>query len=117
MPLQPVPRRLQGGNRGGMNHAGKTMQVTYEDCLDMLDLNEDEVAAVAHHEHLPMVNAVMLADYLLHEADGVPKLKRMIVDDLEEARTAGNEKRIAELEAVLRHFVRTHPSAGARQDF
>ena len=87
------------------------MQVTYEDCLDMLDLHEAEVEAVAQHEHIPMTAAVELADYLLHEPDGVPKLKSMIVDDLEAARAAGNAKRVAELEAVLRHFVRTHPRA------
>jgi hypothetical protein len=92
------------------------MQVTYEDCLDMLDMTEDEVAAVAHHEHIPMANAIALADYLIHDPQGVPKLTVMIVEDLNEACAAGNDERIAELEAVLRHFVATHPcSARARK--
>jgi hypothetical protein len=91
------------------------MQVTYEDCLDMLDLTEDEVAAVAHHEHIPMTSAVTLADYLMHESDGVPKLTLMIVDDLDEARLAGNHQRVAELEAILRHFIATHPCSPAQQ--
>jgi hypothetical protein len=59
-----------------------------------------------------MTVAVELADYLLHEPDGVPKLKHMIVDDLAAARAAGNAARVAELESILRHFVQTHPSAG-----
>ncbi len=90
------------------------MQVTYEDCLDMLDLDESEVEAVAEHEHIPMTAAIELADYLLHEPGGVPKLKRMIVHDLEAARAAGNTRRIAELEAALLHFVQTHPFAGSK---
>jgi hypothetical protein len=91
------------------------MQVTYEDCLDMLDLSEDEVAAVAHHEHIPMTSAVTLADYLVHEPDGLPKLTLMIVDDLNEARLAGNQQRVAELEGVLRHFIATHPCSPTAQ--
>lgn len=90
------------------------MQVTYEDCLDMLDLDESEVEVVAHHEHVSMTAAVELADYLLHEPGGTPKLKQMIVDDLNAARAAGNAKRTRELEAVLHHFVQTHPLAGRR---
>ena len=92
------------------------MQVTYEDCLDMLDMTEEEVAAVAHHEHIPMASAVALSDYLIHEPGGVPKLALMIVEDLNEARALGNEERVAELEAVLRHFVATHPCAARSRE-
>jgi len=92
------------------------MQVTYEDCLDMLDMTEDEVAAIAHHEHIPMANAVALSDYLIHEPGGVPKLALMIVEDINEARATGDEARVAELEGILRHFVATHPcSARAKK--
>jgi hypothetical protein len=98
--------------RGGTNRAERVMQVTYEDCLGMLDLEADEVEAVAQHEHIAMTVAVELADYLLHEPGGVPKLKHMIVDDLAVARAAGNTARVAELETILRHFVQTHPAAG-----
>ena len=91
------------------------MQITFEDCLDMLDMTEDEVAAIAHHKHIPMTSAVALSDYLIREPDGLPKLARMIVEDLNEARAAGKDERIAELEAVLRHFVATHPCSARTQ--
>jgi hypothetical protein len=91
------------------------MQITFEDCLDMLDMTEDEVAAIAHHNHIPMTSAVALSDRLIRQPDGLPKLALMIAEDLSEARAAGKDERIAELEAVLRHFIATHPCSAQTQ--
>jgi len=91
------------------------MQLSLQDCLDMLDITEDEVAAVAEHEHVPEIVAAGMVSYLIQEPGGVPKLRTMIVEDIERAEASGNTRHAQELRAVLRHFVKTHPCRAARQ--
>ena len=83
--------------------------LTLEDVIDYSDLTEEEVDAIAEHEHVPEIIAAELGNYLVHSEDGVPMLKRIILDDIEAARNHGNEKHLRELTLVLQHFVRTHP--------
>jgi S-ribosylhomocysteine lyase LuxS involved in autoinducer biosynthesis len=82
--------------------------LTVQDCLAMCELTEEEVRAIAQHEHIPEVVAAELGNYLVHSASGERMIKRMIVDDIEEAREAGNARRAAELKLVLKHFAETH---------
>lgn len=83
--------------------------LTREDCLALCELTEGEVAAIAEHEHVPEVIAMELGQYLCHTPDGVARIERMIVDDIEAARASGNVAHMAKLVAVLRHFVENHP--------
>ena len=83
--------------------------LSYEDCLALSDLTADEIAAIAEHEHIPMIVAAEFGNYLIHRPDGVPKLKRIILDDITAARARGDVKRALELRLVLLHFVETHP--------
>ena len=83
--------------------------LTYEDCLELSDLTEEEVEAIAQHEHLPEIVALELGSYLVHDPDGVPMIKRIILDDIEEERRLGNSDKALHLRLVLRHFVHTHP--------
>ena len=53
--------------------------------------------------------AVELGNYLIHRPDGVPLLKRMILDDIEAARRRDDHRHAFKLRLVLRHFIRTHP--------
>ena len=83
--------------------------LTYEDCLAFCDLTEDEIEAIAEHEHIPAIVALELGQYLVHSEGGVLKLKRMILDDIEAARTRNDEDCYLALKATLKHFVDTHP--------
>lgn len=83
--------------------------LSYEDCLGLSDLTEEEIAAIAEHEHVPQMAAAALGQYLVHTPEGVPMLKRMILEDMENAQKQGNWNHALELKAVLRHFVETHP--------
>lgn len=83
--------------------------LSYEDCLALSDLTEEEVAAVAEHEQIPHIVAASLGQYLVHTPQGVPMLKRMILEDIENAQRRGDWKHAIELKFVLRHFVETHP--------
>jgi len=85
--------------------------LTYEDCLGLCDLTEEEVAAIAEHEHIPMMAAAALGHYLVCSEDGEVKVKRMILEDIEKARAAGDFRHAAELKLALKHFVDTHPHA------
>ena len=44
--------------------------LTYEDCLGLCDLSEDEIRAIAEHEHLAEIAALELGQYLIHAPDG-----------------------------------------------
>ena len=84
--------------------------LSYQDCLAFCDLDEEEVAAIAEHEHIPMIVAAELGHYLCHQPDGTPMIKHMILDDIADSKASGDEARYLKLKLVLRHFVQTHPS-------
>src|SRR5262245_8971793 len=56
-----------------------------EDCLARCGLSEEEVLAIAEHEHLPEITAAELGNYLVHTADGERCIKAMIRDDIDAA--------------------------------
>ncbi len=83
--------------------------LSYEDCVGLCELTEEEIAAIAAHEHIPSICAAELGNYLLHTPDGIPKLKKMIRDDIEEARARKDWLASGKLMLVLQHFIETHP--------
>ena len=85
--------------------------LTLEDCIALSELTEEEIAAISEHEHVPEIVALEYGNYLIHTPDGVPAIKRIILDDIEAARARGDLKHALALRLVLRHFVQTHPDA------
>lgn len=83
----------------------------YQDCVELSDLTEEEIEAIAQHEHLPEMAALELGSYLVHTTEGIPMIKRIILDDIEEARRRGHDQKALQLKLVLKHFVDTHPDA------
>ena len=83
--------------------------LSYEDCIGLSELTQEEIDAIALHEHVPSIVALELGNYLLHSDDGIPMIKRIIVDDIEQARAHGDFRHAAKLRLALRHFVETHP--------
>ena len=88
--------------------------MTYEDCVELSDLTEEEIEAIAQHEHLPEMAALELGSYLVHTPEGIPMIKRIILDDIEEARRHGHAQKALQLKLVLKHSVDTHPSSTAK---
>ena len=43
--------------------------LSYEDCVELSDLTEEEIVAIAEHEHLPEMAALELGSYLVHTDD------------------------------------------------
>jgi len=85
--------------------------LTYEDCVGLSDLTEEEIEAIAEHEHIPEIVAAELGSYLVHTDDGVPKIRRIILEDIELAEKKGDAEHVITLKLVLKHFVDTHPQA------
>ena len=82
--------------------------LTIEDCIELSELTEEEILAIAEHEHVPEMVAVELGNYLTHTASGEKRIKRMIIDDIEAARAMGDHHRVTMLKMVLKHFVEHH---------
>jgi hypothetical protein len=85
--------------------------LTLEDCIEMSDLCEEEILAIAEHENIPEMVAVELGCYLVHTPSGEKRIKRMIVDDIQHARDSGDAQHAAVLKSVLKHFVECHANA------
>jgi hypothetical protein len=88
--------------------------LTLEDCLALCDLSEEEVLAIAEHEHIPELAAVELGNYLVHTPEGERCIKAMIRDDIEAAIGRGDHRHAAALRLVLCNFVLDHPRCDER---
>ncbi|TCO80577.1 hypothetical protein EV699_11355 [Plasticicumulans lactativorans] len=88
--------------------------LSYVDCVGFSELDEDEIEALAAHEHIPMIVAAEMGSYLVHDdANGVPRFCRMLVADIRAARASGHPERADHLRVVLRHFRHTHHASHA----
>ena len=106
--------------------------LTFDDCVALCELTEEEIAAIAEHEHLPMIVAAELGNYLIQAPDGALRVKRIILDDMLVADRAGDhvwrqgrclcirdragdKGRALTLKLVLRHFVERHPECRGKR--
>ena len=85
--------------------------LTLQDCIELSELSEDEILAIAEHEHIPEMLAAEMGNYLVHSPSGEKRIKHMIVDDIDLAREHGNLKHAAMLKRVLKHYVAEHAGA------
>ena len=84
--------------------------------MALCGLTEEEVLAIAEHEHLPEIAAAALASYLVHqEHRGLDRVREMIVDDIRTAQARGDKEHVLVLLHVLHRFLRTHPEARPEQ--
>jgi hypothetical protein len=87
--------------------------LTWDDCVALCELTEEEIAAIAEHEHVTQMAAAELGNYLVHSPNGVPMIRRIILDDIAAARGRGDLAHAAKLKLVLRHFIDSHRKGGA----
>ena len=83
--------------------------ISLEDCVALSGLTEEQVLAIAEHEHLPEIAATALAQYLLKREHGMEKIRDMIVDDIRQAQRRQDKAHILTLLHVLHHFLKSHP--------
>jgi hypothetical protein len=85
--------------------------ISLKDCIALCGCNEEEVLAIAEHEHLPEIAAAALAQYLSRQEHGMTKIRDMIVEDVRCAQRRGDKERVRSLLHVLHHFLKSHPEA------
>jgi hypothetical protein len=90
------------------------MYLSIQDCIDMSDLTEEEILAIAEHENLPEMLAVELGSYLVHAPNGEKRIKRMIQDDIRLAQEKGDYRHAAVLKGVLKHYLEHHAKGAGR---
>ena len=82
--------------------------ISLEDCIGLCGLTEEEVLALAEHEHLPETCATACAQYLLSQEHGSEKIRDMIVDDIRQAQLSG-DKHMSDPAACLTPFPKDTP--------
>ena len=89
--------------------------VTFEDCLSLCELTEDEILAIAEHEHLPETVALEMGSYLVQGPGGEIRIQSIIVDDINAAQRRGDLVHAARLKQTLRRFIEKHPACKATE--
>ena len=67
--------------------------VDYESALALAELSQEEVDAIARHEHMTDTAALEMGNYLCTTPSGERALKRIIVDELNAFRERGDNAR------------------------
>lgn len=88
--------------------------LTEQECLDLCELSEDEIQAIAEHEHVPEVIAAELGQCLVQTHAGQWLIRRYIMEDIAHAQVMGRTGRVAELNGVLERFEANHPTYDLR---
>ena len=86
--------------------------LTIEDCIGLCGLTEDEIAAVAEHEHLSTMLALGMGSYLRRTAAGQAQIETMINDDVAAATRRGDLTHANKLARVLVQFRQRHGDRG-----
>ena len=82
--------------------------LTLKDCIDMSDLSDAEVAAVAEHEHVPEIVAAEIGCELVHSPAGRLVLKRYLRENLVHAKEQHLDAKAKALTLLLRRFDGAH---------
>ena len=82
--------------------------LTLKDCVDLSDLSDAEVAAIAEHEHVPEIIAAEIGCGLVHSPAGRLVLKRYIRENLVRAKAQHMDTKAEALALLLRRFDGAH---------
>lgn len=77
--------------------------LTYEECLAMSELSEEEIQSLAAHGRLSPIIAMALGQYLLTHG-GHAHIQEIIARDIEAARKARDHERVILLQTALRQL-------------
>ncbi|MFZ5464075.1 MAG: hypothetical protein ACOZCP_04255 [Pseudomonadota bacterium] len=84
--------------------------LSLQECFDLSDLSEDEIEAIAEHEHVPPIIAAELGTTLLKTKTGMCLLKVYLLEAIEKARLAGDFDKAERLDSIYSRFEREHPA-------
>ena len=82
---------------------------TIKDCIGLSGLTENEVDAIAAHEHVAEIVAAELGCCLETTIEGQHRILEMIDDDIVVERAAGHRSRAAALQVTRHEYLSHHP--------
>ena len=82
--------------------------LSYEDCVGLSDLDEEEIAAIAEHEHVPEIVAAEMGCWLVHDPKGEARIEHIIEDDIAMAKSHGHPQEARHWKEVVDHFAAQH---------
>lgn len=83
--------------------------LSLQDCVDLSDLTDAELAAIARHEKIPPIVALELGHRLIQTAAGVETLRQFILDDILSAQRQNRCRDCAEFSRTLAGYNEEHP--------
>jgi hypothetical protein len=101
---------------GKLWRGGRDAMLNLRDCLDMADVTEKEIAAIARHEHIPLIVALELGHYLLGTPEGAKQVRQFIVDDIDDAQRRHNCHDCETFSRSLARYLENHPDNQAALD-
>jgi hypothetical protein len=84
------------------------MMLTVQECVDMSELSNETIRAIAEHEHIPEVVAAEVGQELLKATGGIAEIHRILEENLELAVQAGEQEKINDRNRVLESFIATY---------
>jgi hypothetical protein len=84
------------------------MLLTTQECVDMSELSNEAIRAIAEHEHIPEVVAAELGQELLKATGGKAEIERILEKNLGLAVQAGEQDKIDDRKRVLERFVASY---------
>lgn len=85
--------------------------LTMEDCLGVCDLSAEAAAAIAEHEHVPMLVALEMGQCMMADKAGRRHIAAIFCDDILTAQEHGSIRHAAELSMALDAYLCDHPDA------
>jgi uncharacterized hydantoinase/oxoprolinase family protein len=82
--------------------------LSLQEVFDFSGLDEEEIHAIAKHEHVSEVCAAGLGSSLLQTKQGTADIECLMRENIEEAKSHGQPVRAEACERVLAHFKENH---------
>jgi hypothetical protein len=86
--------------------------LTLNDCIAFSGLSDEQLEAIARHEHLSMMLAAEMAEEMVACRSGCARLAAMLIEEAREAARAGDCRRAAQVRHALHEFLADHPGLG-----
>ena len=83
--------------------------LSLQDCLDLTDLSDAELSAIARHEKIPPIVALELGHRLIQTDAGVETLRQFIHDDIMSAQRQNRCRDCEQFSRTLADFNEKHP--------
>jgi hypothetical protein len=84
------------------------MMLTAQECVDMSELSNEAIRAIAEHEHIPEVVAAELGQEMLKTARGIAEIERILEENLGLAVQACEQDKINDRKRVLERFIASY---------